>query len=133
MQHLYCVYESFYPDKNSTLLDEVAQCVAGFINECGFDMAYMDGSEGMPDNGAGKMLECIYAKLKRPVRMEGAVTHGSLRRRPAHGICPFGDSSGLSICTARIMWSAGGRLCCRRNWGGGRFWSIQRCLCPDAR
>jgi hypothetical protein len=73
VQHLYCVYESFYPDKNSTLLDEVAQCVAGFINECGFDMAYMDGSEGMPDNGAGKMLECIYAKLKRPVRMEGAV------------------------------------------------------------
>ena len=71
--HLYVRY-SFQPDENSALVDDVAECIANTVNECGFDLIYHDGTEGMPAGryGSSKMRMAIFNKITRPVRVESS-------------------------------------------------------------
>lgn len=73
VSHLYVKY-SFQPDENSTLVDEVADCIAKVVNECGFDLIYHDGAEGMPASpyGSSKMRMAIFDKIERPIRVESS-------------------------------------------------------------
>jgi len=73
VSHLYVKY-SFQPDENSTLVDEVADCIAKVVNECGFDLIYHDGAEGMPASpyGSSKMRMAIFDKIERPIRAESS-------------------------------------------------------------
>jgi len=72
--HLYTRYTAFQPDERSTLVGEVADCIADKVNECGFDLIYHDGAEGMPDRqyGAARMRTAIYERIKRPIRVESS-------------------------------------------------------------
>lgn len=74
VHHLFVRYTSFLPDENSTLVDEVAECIAHVFNTCGFDMIYMDGAEGMMGgwHGVAKMRRAIFKKIKRPVLVEAS-------------------------------------------------------------
>ena len=72
--HLFTRYSAFQPDEHSTLVDDVAECIAATVNECGFDLIYHDGAEGMPARqyGAAKMRTAIYERIKRPIRVESS-------------------------------------------------------------
>ena len=72
--HLYVRYGAFQPDEHSTLVGEVADCIADKVNEAGFDLIYHDGAEGMPARsyGAAKMRTAIYSRIKRPIRVESS-------------------------------------------------------------
>lgn len=71
--HLYTRYASFLPDEDSTLLDEVADRIAGVFNTCKFDMIYMDGAEGMGDwYAVAKMRRAIFERLERPALVEAS-------------------------------------------------------------
>ena len=72
--HLFVRYTAFQPDESSTLVDEVAECIASTINECGFDLIYHDGAEGMPARayGAAKMRTAIVERVRRPIRVESS-------------------------------------------------------------
>ena len=72
--HLFAIYSTFQPDENSTLVDDVADCIARPFNACGFDMIYMDGAEGMPDGwyGCAKMREALFRRLKGRVLVEAS-------------------------------------------------------------
>ena len=74
VHHLFVRYTSFLPDENSTLVDEVAECIARAFNTCGFDMIYMDGAEGMMGgwHGVAKMRGAIFNKIKRRVLVEAS-------------------------------------------------------------
>jgi hypothetical protein len=74
VHYLYSYYGAFYPDENSTLLDEIADRIANVVNECGFDMIYQDGAEATPGGwyGVAKMRAAIVKRLKRPVRVEAS-------------------------------------------------------------
>lgn len=75
VSYLYSWYGTFYPDPDSPLAERVADSIARAINECGFDMIYMDGAEGMPGArgyGAAKMRNTIFSKIRRPVRVEAS-------------------------------------------------------------
>lgn len=74
VHYLYAYYGAFYPDENSTLVDEIAQRIADVVNECGFDMIYQDGAEGMPGGwyGISKMRIEIVKRFKKPVRVEAS-------------------------------------------------------------
>ncbi|HUT36160.1 MAG TPA: hypothetical protein VNE39_21915 [Planctomycetota bacterium] len=74
VHHLYVRYTSFQPDENSTLVDEVADCIASVFNTCGFDMIYMDGAEGMVGgwHGVSKMRAAIFKRLKGRVLVEAS-------------------------------------------------------------
>ncbi|OIN98359.1 hypothetical protein AUJ66_01065 [Candidatus Desantisbacteria bacterium CG1_02_38_46] len=73
LHHLWTRYGSFYPDENSTLVDEVADCIAKVFNECDFDMIYMDGSEGIGDwYAVGRMRHAIFGRIKKPIRVEAS-------------------------------------------------------------
>ncbi len=73
VKHLQHRYYSFYPDPASTLVDEVAERIAEIFNTCGFDMIYMDGSEGMGDwHSVALMRRAIFARLKRPAIVEAS-------------------------------------------------------------
>ncbi|MCK5805182.1 MAG: hypothetical protein KAI66_20295, partial [Lentisphaeria bacterium] len=76
--HLRECFGLFVPDGDSTLFDEVARNLAGLINECGFDMVYLDALDGS-DAVAGRAWSWHYAAkftleifrhLKRPVLSE---------------------------------------------------------------
>ena len=72
--HLYVRYTSFQPDENTTLVDDVAECIARVFNTCEFDMIYMDGAEGMMGgwHGVGRMREAIFRKLTRRALVEAS-------------------------------------------------------------
>ena len=72
--HLFVRYTAFQPDEKSTLVDEVAECIANTVNECGFDLIYHDGAEGMPARayGAAKMRTAIVERFRRPIRVESS-------------------------------------------------------------
>ena len=72
--HLHAYYGAFYPDPDSSLVDEVAGCIAKVANAGQFDFLYMDGSEGMPQSwyGIGKMRTAIFRKIDHPIRIEAS-------------------------------------------------------------
>ncbi|MCS7253822.1 MAG: hypothetical protein RMK18_09265 [Armatimonadota bacterium] len=74
VHYLYAYYGTFYPDENSSLVDEIAQRIADIVNECGFDLIYQDGAEGMPGgwHGVSKMRAEIAKRFRKPVRVEAS-------------------------------------------------------------
>lgn len=72
--HLFVRYGLFQPDERSSLVGEVAECIAKPFNECGFDMIYMDGLEGMSGgwHGVATMSATIFRHLKRRALVEAS-------------------------------------------------------------
>ncbi|MDY0170280.1 MAG: LamG-like jellyroll fold domain-containing protein [Thermoguttaceae bacterium] len=65
-------YLAFYPEPDSPLADELADRIARVYNECGLEMIYFDGSEGMRSRyGTDTMRWKIFQRLR------GGVTEGS--------------------------------------------------------
>ncbi|NLF70177.1 MAG: hypothetical protein GX575_14155 [Candidatus Anammoximicrobium sp.] len=65
-------YLAFYPDPKSPLAGELADCIARVYNECGMEMIYFDGSEGMRSRfGIDTMRWAIFQRL------HGGVTEAS--------------------------------------------------------
>ncbi len=57
-------YLAFYPEPDSPLADELADCIARVYNECGMEMIYFDGSEGMRSRyGVDTMRWKIFERL----------------------------------------------------------------------
>ena len=66
----YCAY---MPDEKTSLVDELAGCIAKAFSACKADMIYMDGSEGMKTTHAvATMKRAIFAKLKGRVMVESS-------------------------------------------------------------
>jgi len=81
--HLVASYCSYIPDEDSTLVDELADCIAKAFNTCGFDMIYFDGSEGMRSaHAVAKMKRAIFGKLQGRVLVESS--SGSWGAWPFH-------------------------------------------------
>jgi len=74
VHHLFVRYCAFQPDPASTLVDDVAECIARVYNTCGFDMIYMDGAEGMFGgwHGVSKMRAAIFQRLKGRMLVEAS-------------------------------------------------------------
>ena len=74
VHHLFVRYETFQPDENSSLVDELAAAIAEVYNTCGFDMIYQDGSEGMAGGefGMARMREAIFKRLHGDVLVEAS-------------------------------------------------------------
>lgn len=72
--HLFAYYGCFYPDADSTLVDEIADCIARVANECRMDLIYEDGSEGMPGgwHGVATMRAAIVKRINHPIRVEAS-------------------------------------------------------------
>ncbi|MDX9978870.1 MAG: LamG-like jellyroll fold domain-containing protein [Lentisphaeria bacterium] len=71
--HLLQRYLAFYPEQNSTLVDELADCVAKVFNTVGMDGIYFDGSEGMGDwRAIVVMRHAIFRRLERPALTEAS-------------------------------------------------------------
>ena len=72
--HLFVRYQTFQPDEDSTLVDDLAAAIAHVFNTCGFDMIYQDGSEGMAGGwyGMARMREAIFKKLRRGALVEAS-------------------------------------------------------------
>jgi hypothetical protein len=72
--HLFSRWAVFFPDMNTTLVDELAERIAHVFNSCDFDMIYQDGAEVSPDgwHGVAKMREAIFSRLKGRVRVEAS-------------------------------------------------------------
>ncbi|MEI6502192.1 MAG: hypothetical protein WCP21_14345, partial [Armatimonadota bacterium] len=81
--HLVASYCCYFPDENTKLVDELADCIANAYNTCGFDMIYMDGSEGMKTTHAvARMKQAIFTRLKGRVLVESS--SGSWGAWPFH-------------------------------------------------
>jgi hypothetical protein len=74
VEHMYVRYCQFFPDEDSTLVDEIGERVSEIVNSCGVDMVYMDGAEGMPGNwyGVSKMRAAIFKGFKGRVMVEAS-------------------------------------------------------------
>lgn len=79
------VYDMFMPDVNTTLFKEVADNIAGFYNECGFDMIYFDAIDSFnlldgDEHGwywATYFVSEVLKQLKKPPIMEAScMWHG---------------------------------------------------------
>ncbi len=71
--HLLQRYLAFYPDEDSSLVDELADNIAEVYNECGFDQLYQDGSEGMGGwHPMAVMRTAIYERLDPPTIIEAS-------------------------------------------------------------
>jgi len=71
--HMVARYGCFVPDENSTLVDEVAERIAGVYNACGLDQIYMDGAEAMRGwYGTARMRHAIFTRLTRPALVEAS-------------------------------------------------------------
>jgi hypothetical protein len=71
--HLLQRYLAFYPDQNSTLVGELADCIADAYNTCKMDEIYFDGSEGMGGwRAIAVMRNAIYDRLKPPALTEAS-------------------------------------------------------------
>jgi len=82
-RHLVASYCSYIPDENSTLVGELADCIAKVFNTCGFDMIYLDGSEGMRTaHAVATMKRAIFTKLQGRVLVESS--SGSWGAWPFH-------------------------------------------------
>ncbi len=81
--HLVASYQCYMPDENTTLVDELAACIAEVYNTCGFDMIYLDGSEGMRTSHAVALMKrAIFGRLKGRVLVESS--SGSWGAWPFH-------------------------------------------------
>ena len=73
VDHLLQRYLAFYPEQNSTLVGELADCIANAFNTCELDEIYFDGSEGMRHwRGIPVMRHAIFNRLKRPALTEAS-------------------------------------------------------------
>ena len=73
VEHLCASYCAYIPEENSTLVGELADCIANVYNTCGFDMLYMDGAEGMRNwHAIATMRRAIFTRLKRPALVEAS-------------------------------------------------------------
>ena len=130
VHHLFVRYQTFQPDEDSTLVDDLAAAIAQVFNTCGFDMIYQDGSEGMAGGwyGMARMREAIFKKLRRerpgggqrlgplrvglsfPFRRLGLSQLGTqaIRRRPLPGQRGF-SPHGAPARTARLVGHPGTR------------------------
>jgi hypothetical protein len=75
--HLAQMFGCYLADANTSLLDEVTQHIADVVNECGYDMIYLDGAESAMLQGAWwyyipKVELAFFEKFKREVLTEGA-------------------------------------------------------------
>ena len=71
--HLVASYCAYIPDEDTSLVDELAGCIARTFNACKADMIYMDGSEGMKTTHAvATMKRAIFAQLKGRVLVESS-------------------------------------------------------------
>ena len=75
--HLAQMFGCYLVDAHTTLLDEVTKRIADIINECGYDMIYLDGAESACLQGAWwyyipKVQLAFYEKFKREVLIQGA-------------------------------------------------------------
>jgi hypothetical protein len=69
-------YISFYPQPDSPLADDLADCIARVYNTCGLDQLYFDGSEGMMSRyGIDAMRHKIFRRLDGDPLIE-ASCHG---------------------------------------------------------
>ena len=69
-------YLAFYPEPDSPLAGELADCIANVFNTCGLDQIYFDGSEGMGSRyGIDFMRHAIFKRLRGEVLVE-ASCHG---------------------------------------------------------
>jgi hypothetical protein len=83
VQHLVATYCTYIPDEDSTLVDELADCIAKAFNTCRCDMIYQDGSEGMRTaHAVAKMKRAIFTKLQGRVLVESS--SGSWGAWPFH-------------------------------------------------
>ena len=115
---------AYIPDENSTLVDEVADCIAKAFNTCGFDMIYLDGSEGMrtahavatmkraiftqaPGTRAGRVQFRLVGRVAVPLARRGLGSSG-VRLQPVHRLALRGT------CALQRQTS-----CCPGTWAGG--------------
>ena len=78
VHHLRECFGLFVPDGESTLFDELARNLADLINECGFDMLYLDALDGSDAVAGGpwswhyaaKFTLEVFRHLNRPVLAE---------------------------------------------------------------
>jgi hypothetical protein len=72
-QHLIASYDSYIPDEDSTLVGELADCIAHAFNTCACDMIYLDGSEGMRSaHAVATMKRAIFSRLQGRVLVESS-------------------------------------------------------------
>jgi hypothetical protein len=82
-QHLVATYCTYIPDEDTTLVDELADCIAKAFNTCRCDMIYFDGSEGMRTaHAVAKMKRAIFTRLHGRVLVESS--SGSWGAWPYH-------------------------------------------------
>lgn len=78
--HLRGCWGLFAPDGESSLFGEIAGNIANVVNECGFDMVYLDGLDGIHILGGeearwhygSRFAFEVFNRLRRPVIMEMA-------------------------------------------------------------
>ena len=93
MDYLQQRYLAFYPEPKSPLAAELADRIARVYNDCGMDMIYFDGSEGMLSRyGIDAMRWAIFQRLHGGVAeaSDGATTAGGSIPGSAPGIIPCG-------------------------------------------
>jgi hypothetical protein len=83
VDHLLASYCAYIPDETTSLVDDLAAAIGETFNACGFDMIYMDGSEGMKTaHAVARMKQAIFLKLKGRVLVESS--SGSWGAWPFH-------------------------------------------------
>ncbi len=78
--HLCSCWGLFAPDGETSLFSEIAGNISNVVNECGFDMIYLDGLDGIHILGGeearwhygAKFAFEVFQRLQRPVIMEMA-------------------------------------------------------------
>ena len=86
VHHLKECWGCFVPEGTSTLYDDVAGGIADTLNECGFDMVYLDGLDGSHVVGGessrwhygSRFAYAVTERLSHPVIMEMAAFHHHL-------------------------------------------------------
>jgi hypothetical protein len=74
VEHLYAIYELFYPDEESDLIEEIAGNIARIVNASRADLIYMDGAEGVPGGwyGVSRMRAEVFRRLEGRVMVEAS-------------------------------------------------------------
>jgi hypothetical protein len=77
VRYLHRLYNFYVPDPNTGLLPEIAERIAGIVNDCGVDMIYFDGGEAMnivgrPWHDAHWIHREVAKRLQREVLITGS-------------------------------------------------------------